>query len=124
MIFRDRPCRIDGTSAAELAHVVSGPVFNVVRLVEATPHQFVDSRLARRDAELRLTLAPLLHAGGFNAVASTGIFLSRLPVAAKIALTTAGMMHEVPHSPIPPGGSELATMWTSVAGASFMRSIW
>ena len=46
MVFRDRPYSIDGTSAAELAHVVSDPVFNVARLVEATPQQFVDSRLA------------------------------------------------------------------------------
>jgi hypothetical protein len=36
-----------------------------------------------------------------------GIFRNRLPVAAKIALATAGTMAEVPHSPIPPGGSEL-----------------
>ena len=43
----------------------------------------------------------------FNAVLSTGIFRRRLPVAAKIALATAGTMADVPHSPIPPGGSEL-----------------
>jgi hypothetical protein len=48
----------------------------------------------------------------------------RLPVAAKIALVTAGTMAEVPVSPIPPGGSELLTMWTSMAGTSFMRRIW
>jgi len=36
-----------------------------------------------------------------------GILRSRLPVAAKIALATAGTMAEVPRSPIPPGGSEL-----------------
>src|SRR5580700_7318058 len=50
---------------------------------------------------------PLTHTGCLNAVASTGIFRSRLPVAAKIALATAGTMPEVPHSPMPPGGSEL-----------------
>jgi hypothetical protein len=33
-------------------------------------------------------------------------------------------MAEVPASPIPPGGSELWTMWTSMAGASFMRRTW
>jgi hypothetical protein len=59
-----------------------------------------------------------------NAVVSTGIFRSRFPVAAKIALVTAGMIAEVPGSPIPPGGSEFCTMWTSMAGASSMRSIW
>jgi hypothetical protein len=41
---------------------------------------------------------------------STGIFRKRLPVAAKIALLIAGTMAEVPHSPMPLGGSELATM--------------
>src|SRR5262245_12041266 len=50
------------------------------------------------------------HAGCFNAAVSIGIFRSRLPVAAKIALATAGTMAAVPHSPIPPGGSELATI--------------
>jgi hypothetical protein len=35
-----------------------------------------------------------------------GILRSRLPVAAKIALATAGTMAEVPHSSIPPGGSK------------------
>jgi hypothetical protein len=49
----------------------------------------------------------LHHVGSFSAELSTGIFRSRLPVAAKIALATAGTMAEVPHSPIPPGGSEL-----------------
>src|SRR6202035_3671456 len=33
----------------------------------------------------------------FNAAVSTGILRSRLPVAAKIALVTAGTMHDVPH---------------------------
>jgi hypothetical protein len=32
---------------------------------------------------------------------STGILRSRLPVAEKIALATAGTTAEVPHSPIP-----------------------
>src|SRR5258705_359866 len=64
------------------------------------------------------------HTGCFNAVVSIGSFRKRLPVAAKIALVTAGGIAEVPHSPIPPGGSELWTMWTSMAGASFMRKIW
>jgi hypothetical protein len=51
--------------------------------------------------------------GCFNTVGSTGSFLRRLPVAAKIALVTAGTMAEVPASPIPPGGSGL-----------LMRGIW
>src|SRR5215468_6130339 len=40
-----------------------------------------------------------LHPGCFNAVASTGILRRRLPIAAKIALATAGTMAEVPASP-------------------------
>jgi hypothetical protein len=65
-----------------------------------------------------------VHAGCFNAVLSIGSFRTRLPVAAKIALVTAGTTAEVPGSPIPPGDSELRMMWTSIAGASFMRRIW
>jgi hypothetical protein len=65
-----------------------------------------------------------IHSGCFNAVVSIGSFRRRLPVAAKMALTTAGTMAEIPALPVPPGGSELWTMWTSMAGASFMRSIW
>jgi hypothetical protein len=65
-----------------------------------------------------------VHTGCFNAAVSMGSFRKRLPVAAKIALVTAGTMAEVPHSPIPPGGSKLWTMWTSMAGASLMRRIW
>jgi hypothetical protein len=51
-------------------------------------------------------------------------FAERLPVAANIALIMAGTMAEVPAAPIPPGGSKFWTMWTSMAGASFMRTIW
>jgi hypothetical protein len=50
------------------------------------------------------------HTGCFSTLASTGILRRRLPVAAKIALATAGTMADVPASPIPPGGSELWTM--------------
>ena len=49
----------------------------------------------------------LRHADCFNAAVSTGSFRTRLPVAAKIALVTAGTIAEVPGSPMPPGGSEL-----------------
>jgi hypothetical protein len=55
-------------------------------------------------------LGAVFYAGSFRAVRSTGIFRKRLPVAAKIALATAGTMAEVPHSPIPPGGSRFCTM--------------
>src|SRR6516225_2441123 len=46
----------------------------------------------------------------FSCAGSTGSLRSRLPVAAKIALVTAGTMQAVPASPIPPGGSALGTM--------------
>lgn len=59
----------------------------------------------------------------FNTAGSTGSFRSRLPVAAKIALVTAGTMHDVPASPIPPGASEFCTMCTSTSGASSIRRI-
>jgi len=66
----------------------------------------------------------LTHADCFNEALSIGILRRRLPVAAKMALAIAGTIADVPVSPIPPGGSELLTMWTSMTGASFMRSIW
>src|SRR5260370_8127690 len=45
------------------------------------------------------------------------------PLAARIALQTAGAIGGVPGSPTPPGASLLATMWTSTWGISFSRSI-
>src|SRR6266536_1240878 len=47
----------------------------------------------------------------------------RLPVAAKIALHTAGAIGGVPGSPTPPCASVLGTMYTSIAGIAFIRSI-
>ena len=67
---------------------------------------------------------PLPYPGCFSALASTGILRRRIPVAAKIAFAMAGTIPEVPVSPMPPGGSELLTTWTSIAGAWFMRIIW
>jgi hypothetical protein len=51
-----------------------------------------------------------------------GSLRSRLPVAAKIAFATAGMMVGVLASPIPPGAAWLGTMCTSTTGISSMRS--
>ena len=48
---------------------------------------------------------------------------SRLPVAAKIALATAGATGGTPGSPTPPILSVVSTMWTSTAGISFIRRI-
>lgn len=67
---------------------------------------------------------PRCHAGCLSVAASTGIFRSLLPVAAKIAFAIAGTIAEVPGSPIPPGGSSLSTICTSMDGASSIRSIW
>ena len=64
----------------------------------------------------------LAHAGCFNTEASTGNLRRRLPIAANMALVTAGTISDVPASPMPPGGSWLCTMCTSTSGASFMRS--
>src|ERR1700730_17167964 len=74
--------------------------------------------------QIRSTRSPRsVQTGCFNTAVSIGSFRRRLPVAAKTALVTAGTMAEVPASPIPPGGSELCTICTSIAGASLMRSI-
>jgi hypothetical protein len=54
---------------------------------------------------------------------SIGSFRIRLPVAAKIALATAGITADVPGSPTPPGASVLLTRWTSIKGASWMRNM-
>src|SRR5882672_6937214 len=45
--------------AAELTHVVSQPIFNVAWLVEATLHQFIDSRLAGGALNRRKRCVPL-----------------------------------------------------------------
>src|SRR4029077_7143396 len=82
------------------------------------------TRRSLADGSICRALRRPVHTGCFNAAVSIGSFRKRLPVAAKIALVTAGTMAEVPGSPIPPGGSALWAMWTSMAGASFMRSIW
>jgi hypothetical protein len=59
------------------------------------------------DVSIFRALRRFVHTGCFNAAVSIGSFRKRLPVAARIALVTAGTMAEVPGSPIPPGGSEL-----------------
>jgi hypothetical protein len=62
--------------------------------------------VARRSIESRRTI-PLQ--ADFKTAGSTGSFRRRLPVAAKIALVTAGAIVAVPGSPIPPGASVLDT---------------
>src|ERR1700722_20272479 len=51
-----------------------------------------------------------------------GSLRRRLPVAAKMALATAGIMVGVLASPMPPGAAWLGTMYTSTTGISSMRS--
>jgi len=49
---------------------------------------------------------------------SIGNVLTRRPVSAANAFTTAGAIGGVPGSPTPPGGSVLCTMYTSTSGIS------
>ena len=60
------------------------------------------------------------HCQAKNSVA--GNCRMRLPVAANIALATAGGPTGVPGSPTPVGASPEGTICTSIAGISFMRS--
>jgi uncharacterized protein len=62
------------------------------------------SRLAALAQRLRDETSRSVNAAGL-----IGSFRRRLPVAAKIALATAGTTAEVPGSPIPPGGLKLST---------------
>src|SRR4029077_13663363 len=56
---------------------------------------------------------------------SNGSVCSRIPVAARTALATAGAIGGVPGSPTPEGGFVEGTMCTSIArGMSLMRSTW
>ena len=52
----------------------------------------------------------------------TGSRRTRLPVAAKIAFANAGASGGTPVSPIPSGASVLGTTYTSISGASLIRS--
>ena len=58
----------------------------------------------------------------FRASARIGRLRMRLPVAAKMALVTAGAMGGVPGSPMPPGASPLWMMRTSTCGVASKRS--
>src|SRR5207245_5090786 len=66
-----------------------------------------------------------LHGGPPDVVHASrnGSWRSRLPVAANIALATAGATGGTPGSPIPPAFSALETMCTSTSGISFSRRI-
>lgn len=59
-----------------------------------------------------------------SAEASIGRERTRLPVAAKIALHTAGAIGGTATSPTPPGFSLLSTMCVATRGISFIRSGW
>jgi len=64
---------------------------------------------------------PWIYAGDFKSAVSTGSVRIRVPVAAKIALVTAGATAAVGASPKPPGDSALFTRCVSTTGASFIR---
>jgi hypothetical protein len=102
--------------------LAGGEAFFAARRIGAIRHYEVEmaalGRHERIDPEARVA-----YADCFKTLLSMGGLRTRLPVAAKTALVTAGTMQEVPASPIPPGGSALLTMWTSTAGASFMRKM-
>ena len=57
----------------------------------------------------------------FNRLVSIGSVRMRLPVAAKMALVTAGATAAVGASPKPPGGAVLLTKYVSMCGASLIR---
>ena len=84
----------------------------------------------RRDQRLRAPPFGCLASGGpsaqarFSSLRSIGSFLIRLPVAAKIALVTAGATVGTPGSPRPPGASPESRMCTSTTGISLILSIW
>ena len=60
-----------------------------------------------------------------NLVFEIGSSRTRFPVAAKMALVSAGTIGGSPGSPTPPGGASLSTIWTSTwTGASLMRGTW
>ncbi len=61
-----------------------------------------------------------LNCCGYNRI---GRVRMRLPVAAKIAFTTAGAIGGVPGSPTPPCGSLLGKMYVSIRGTSLIRNI-
>jgi hypothetical protein len=111
---------------------VDAPLFQGGGLLKRGQVQKHDLNIWRSQSKSAYQLRQLLltdregavQAGRFNAAASSGSLRKRLRVAAKTALATAGTMADVPASPIPPGGSEFWTMWTSMAGASSMRSTW
>ena len=89
-----------------------------VRGVAPSMNSFPKVGDGARDTSASLVYADLSWA------LSIGSFRTRLPVAAKIALVTAGITADVPGSPTPPGASVFLTRWTSIEGASLMRSIW
>src|SRR5260221_11565879 len=57
----------------------------------------------------------------FSSLVSIGSVRMRVPVAAKIALVTAGATAAVGASPKPPGDSALFTRCVSMTGTSFIR---
>jgi hypothetical protein len=79
----------------------------------------------RHRAGARVRRRTCVRSGASQAEArldAMGSLRMRLPVAANMALQTAGAMHGVPGSPMPPIGASLGTKCVSTTGISFIRS--
>jgi hypothetical protein len=113
---------VSRAAAPDFIRATEAPITHRFRALRADPGTLNPS-CQRHECVAPAATSCSAHAGCFNAAVSIGSLRKRLPVAAKIALAIAGTMAEVPASPIPPGGSGLCTMWTSMAGASSMRRI-
>ncbi len=85
-----------------------------------TTHRFAAARPSGRRSSQ--AAAGDVRGGYTKSSERIGSLRSRLPVAAKIALATAGIIDGVLASPIPPGAAWLGTMCTSTTGISSMRS--
>jgi len=103
------------------ARVLLPVLRDTIQPVPMFSESYVDALIALHG---RITTAPAPIVAGHAVLACspTGSLRIRFPVAAKIAFVSAGITHEVPGSPMPPGASELFTRCTSICGASLMRS--
>ncbi len=85
-------------------------------------HPVLPGRATGRSASWHRGHRPMrAHLAYAKSSGRIGSFRSRFPVAAKMALATAGITEGVLASPIPPGAAWLGTMCTSTTGISSMR---
>ena len=100
----------DPPTAGQSSRSGSRPCRDDILLVPATRRQAARTRLRSRSPQ-----AP------FRSWFISGIVRMRLPVAAKIALSTAGAATAIVGSPTPPQKSPVGTMTVSTCGISSMR---